>query len=191
MVRVCSLRDVVTLTWRSTLSRDVLKRQWTYLSVYVILSYEYIFYPNAVSGFCCLVRSTPYIIWCVRNSTTRSSTVPGTVQCSCRLDARIINLSSQRTVNYDVKPNQSCTPSATVRVRPVLAANKTFSAKRTNRSVLRKREIRSLGPDYTAKQNFEVLKFRTFITYCLLGYECSISVSTSGHIIRRNKTLKF
>ena len=63
MVRVCSLRDVVTLTWRSTLSRDVLKRQWTYLSVYVILSYEYIFYPNAVSGFCCLVRSTSYGVY--------------------------------------------------------------------------------------------------------------------------------
>jgi hypothetical protein len=48
-----------------------------------------------------------------------------------------------------------------------------------------------LGPYYTRKQNFEVLKFRTFITYWLLGYECSIFLSTLGIIIQRNKTLNF
>ena len=50
------------------------------------------------------------------------------------------------------------------------------------------------GPYYTTKQNFEVSKFRTFITYCLLGYECSKFVSLSTLIIQqmfRIKTLKF
>ena len=52
----------------------------------------------------------------------------------------------------------------------------------------------ALGPYYTTKQNFEVSKFRTFITYCLLGYECSKFVSLSTLIIQqmfRIKTLKF
>jgi len=35
------------------------------------------------------------------------------------------------------------------------------------------------------------LKFRTFITYCLLGYECSKLHSTLAIIIRQNKTSKF
>ena len=39
------------------------------------------------------------------------------------------------------------------------------------------------------KQNIEVLKFLTFMTYCLLGYECSIFVLTSGHIKVQNKIL--
>ncbi len=47
------------------------------------------------------------------------------------------------------------------------------------------------GRCYTRNKNIEVLKFRTFITYCLLGYECSKLHSTLAISIRQNKTSKF